>query len=282
MSASPPVSTNPSLGADTPAATAARDGDLLYEVRDGIARVTFNRPQARNALTFAMYERLAEICRDVGSDRSVKAMILTGSGEKAFASGTDISQFRDFASGQDALDYEARIDRMLGTIEQCRVPTIAAISGICAGGGAAIAACCDLRIGTESMRFGFPIARTLGNCLSMSSIRRLAALIGPARVKDIIFTARLVEAQEALSAGLLTEIVPDAETLHRRADEMARAVAGHAPLTLRATKEALRRLATPLSTEEGEDLILMCYTSQDFREGMDAFLDKRAPRWTGE
>src|SRR5216683_5419448 len=147
--------------------------DLLYAVENGIARLTFNRPQARNALTFAMYERMAAICETVNADHSIKAMILTGAGDKAFASGTDISQFRAFKTAQDALEYEARIDRVLGTLEQCRVPTIAAIAGACTGGGAGIATCCDLRIGTEATRIGFPIARTLGNCLSMSNISRL-------------------------------------------------------------------------------------------------------------
>src|SRR3982074_1437084 len=108
--------------------------DLLYAVEDGIARITFNRPQARNALTFAMYEQMAVICATVNADHSIKAMILTGAGDKAFASGTDISQFRAFKSAQDALDYEARIDRVLGTLEQCRVPTIGAIAGACPGG----------------------------------------------------------------------------------------------------------------------------------------------------
>src|SRR5947199_5554339 len=152
--------------------------DLLYVVEDGIAYLTFNRPQARNALTFAMYERMAAICADVNVDRSIKAMILTGTGEKAFASGTDISQFRAFKTAQDALDYEERIDRVLGALEQVRVPTIAAIAGACTGGGAGIAACCDMRLGTTATRIGFPIARTLGNCLSVSNISQLAALSG--------------------------------------------------------------------------------------------------------
>src|SRR4051794_21098028 len=216
-------------------------GDLLCSIEDGIVRITFNRPQARNALTFAMYEQMAAICETVNADRSIKAMILTGTGDKAFASGTDISQFRAFKSAQDALDYEARIDRVLGALEACRVPTIAAISGACTGGGAGIAACCDLRIGTASTRIGFPIARTLGNCLSMSNLARLNALVGPARAKEMIFTARLVEAAEAASLGLLNEVVSDAEALQRRADELARLVASHAPITLETTKEALRR-----------------------------------------
>jgi len=256
--------------------------DLLYSVEDGIARITFNRPQARNALTFAMYERMAAICEEINADRAIKALIMTGAGDKAFASGTDISQFRAFKTAQDALDYEARIDRVLTTLEQCRVPVIAAIAGACTGGGAAIAACCDIRIGTEATRIGFPIARTLGNCLAMSNISRLVALVGPARTKDLIFKARLVDAPEALALGLLNEIVPDVDTLQRRATETAQLVASHAPITLEVTKEAVRRIRKTLSREEGQDLILRAYMSEDFREGMDAFLNKRTPEWKGK
>jgi len=256
--------------------------DLLFEVRNGIGWATFNRPQARNAFTFAMYERLAAICEAANNDRSIKVIVFQGAGDKAFASGTDINQFRAFKTPQDALEYEGRIDRVLTTMEQCRVPTIAAISGACTGGGAGIAACCDMRIGTKTTRMGFPIARTLGNCLSMSNLSRFAALIGPARVKDLIFTARLVGAEEAAAVGLLNEVVEDHAALQRRADELATLIAGHAPLTLAATKQALARLTRRLSREEGEDLILSCYMSQDFREGMDAFLNKRSPQWKGE
>ena len=255
--------------------------EILYEVRAGIAFVTFNRPQARNALTFAMYERLAEICAIANDDRAVKAMLLTGAGDKAFAAGTDISQFRAFDKPQDALDYEARIDRVLGALERCRVPTIAAIQGACTGGGAGIAVCCDLRIAASNARFGFPVARTLGNCLSTGNYARLAALIGPARVKDMIFRARLIEAPEALAIGLVGEVLEDPAALLPRAEELARLVAGHAPLTLQATKEALLRLRPALPPGAGDDLILMCYMSEDFREGMEAFLGKRAPAWKG-
>jgi enoyl-CoA hydratase len=250
--------------------------ELLYDIRDGIGHITFNRPQARNALTFPMYERLAAIAAAPGE---VRALILTGAGDKAFAAGTDINQFRAFSTGEDALAYEARIDRVVGTVERCPVPTIAAIAGACTGGGAAIAAACDLRIAAADARFGFPIARTLGNCLSMSNLARLSALIGPARVIEMIFTARLFSAAEALSAGLVTEVLADRPTLEARALELARLVAGRAPLTLRVTKEALRRLRDSLPPDE--DLIRLAYTSQDFKEGMDAFLTKRQPNWTG-
>ena len=256
--------------------------DLLFEVKNGIGRATFNRPQARNAFTFEMYERLAEICQLANKDRSIKVLVFQGAGDKAFASGTDINQFREFKRPEHATEYKSRIDRVLTVLEQCRVPTIAAITGACTGGGAGIAACCDLRIGTKTTKIGFPIARTLGNCLSMSNISRLTALIGPARVKDLIFTARLIGAEEAVNVGLLTEVVEDLAALRRRADELATLIAGNAPLTLSATKQALARLQKRLSREEGEDLILMCYMSRDFREGLDAFLNKRQPQWVGE
>jgi enoyl-CoA hydratase len=256
--------------------------DLLYELRDGIARVTFNRPQARNALTFDMYERLAAICAEVDKDRSIRAMLLTGAGDKAFAAGTDISQFRAFTTPEDALAYEARIDRVIGAVEECRIPTIAAIAGACTGGGAGIAAACDLRIGASNAKFGFPIARTLGNCLSMSNYARLSALIGMARAKEIIFTARLVDAAEAQSIGLLSEVVSEPASLMACAEDLAKRVASHAPLTLQVTKEALRRLRPKIPPGEGDDLILLCYMSRDFREGMEAFLEKRAPQWRGE
>jgi enoyl-CoA hydratase len=256
--------------------------DLLFEVKGGIGWATFNRPQARNAFTFAMYERLAQICELANADRAIKALVFQGAGDKAFASGTDINQFRAFKTPEDAIEYEARIDRVLTTLEQCRVPTIAAISGACTGGGAGIAACCDMRIGTKTTKIGFPIARTLGNCLSMSNISRLTALVGPARVKDLIFTARLIGAEEAASVGLLNEVVEDLPALQARADELSKQIAGNAPLTLSATKQALARLQKRLSRDEGEDLILSCYMSRDFREGLDAFLNKRPPQWTGE
>jgi enoyl-CoA hydratase/carnithine racemase len=256
--------------------------DMLYTIENGVGWVTFNRPQARNAFTFAMYERLAGICEEADKDKAIKVLVFQGAGDKAFASGTDINQFRAFKSPEDALEYEGRIDRVLGVLETCRVPTIAAINGACTGGGAGIAACCDLRIGTKTARLGFPIARTLGNCLSMSNLSRLTALVGPARVKDLIFTARLVEAPEAAAIGLLTEVVEDGAALQTRAAEMAALIANHAPLTMTAIKQGLARLMQRLTREEGEDLILMCYMSKDFREGMDAFLNKRAPQWKGE
>ncbi len=254
--------------------------DIRYEVRDGIGRITFNRPAARNALTFAMYERLAELCAEAAEDPDIRALVLTGAGDRAFAAGTDISQFRSFTRPEDAIDYEARLDRVLDALERCPKPTIAAVAGACTGGGAGIAAACDIRLAARGARFGFPIARTLGNCLSMSNYARLAALIGAARVIDMVFTARLIEAEEAKAIGLVSEILENQAALAVRAEALAGLVASHAPLTLRATKEALRRLR--VGEAQDRDLILMCYMSQDFQEGLDAFLSKRSPRWQGK
>ncbi len=247
--------------------------ELLYELRDGVGYVTFNRPQARNALTFAMYERLAEICDNANTDRSVKALLLTGGGDKAFAAGTDISQFRTFDKEQDALDYEARIDRVMNAIEKCRVPLIAAIHGACTGGGASISAGFDC---SGLVQYSY---RQVGVDLPHSTE---AHLVGPALVKDIVFQARLIEADEALGKGLISELLEDQAALMKRAEELVRVVASHAPLTLQATKEALLRLRPSVKHGEGNDLVLMCYMSEDFREGMDAFLKKRKPVWKGK
>jgi enoyl-CoA hydratase len=254
--------------------------EILYVVREQIGYVTFNRPAARNAFTFAMYEVLAKICTEAPG-QGLKALVITGAGDKAFAAGTDINQFRAFHTPEDAIAYERRIDGVLKAIESCPVPTIAAICGACTGGGAAIAAACDLRIATADIKFGFPIARTLGNCLSIENYARLAGLMGAARVKEMIFTARLIEGKEAKSIGIISELLEDREAMLARATELAQTIAQHAPLTLRVTKEALLRIAR-LSRIDAEELVLTCYTSEDFREGMDAFLNKRKPEWRGK
>src|SRR5690606_36095461 len=210
-------------------AMAESDGssrDLLFEVREGIGYVGFNRPETRNALTFAMYERLAEICAAAGRDDGPDVLVISGAGGRAFAAGTDISQFREFRTTDDALDYEKRMDDVLGAVERCRVPTIAAIAGACTGGGAAIATACDLRLATRELKFGFPIARTLGNCLSTANLDRLSALIGAGRTRHLIFTACLMGAEEALTAGLVSEVVDDYPALQARASDLAKRIRG--------------------------------------------------------
>jgi len=262
----------------------AEDDDELIALRRGpVQWVIFNRPRARNAMTWHMYERLVEVCEEVNGDRSVRAMVLTGAGGRAFVAGTDISQFRAFQTESDALEYEARGNDVMRTLETVRVPTIAAIAGACTGAGAGMSATCDLRLVSPSARYGFPIARTLGNCLSMQNYARLFTLLGPARAKDILLTARLMEADEMVACGLAREKVADEESLLPRAQALAEELATHAPLTMWASKEAMRRLRERLLPEGGDsDLILSCYMSSDFKEGVEAFLAKRRPEWRGE
>lgn len=253
--------------------------ELLFEQVDDIGIITFNRPAARNALTFEMYEVLAGHCeRVLDKSLAIRTLIVTGAGDKAFAAGTDISGFRDFRTEADALGYERTMDRVLGLFESLPIPTIAAIRGACTGGGAAIAACCDLRISSDDIKFGFPIARTLGNCLSVGNLSRLVELLGAPRTGDILITSRLIKIDEALSIGLVNESVTDPMA---RAMELAEQLRGHAPLTIAASKEGLRRLRQHAANVEGDDLVIQCYTSEDFREGMDAFLAKRKPDWKG-
>jgi len=253
--------------------------EIIYSVSNGIATLTFNRPHARNALTFEMYDELADIAKSLCDNHSdIHALVITGAGDKAFAAGTDISRFRDFNSTDDALNYERRMDHVLGLLESVPIPTIAAIHGACTGGGAAIAACCDIRISDSNLKYGFPIARTLGNCLSIANLSRLVYLLGAGRTREIILTARLIRADEAITIGLISEVN---QNPLNRALEIAATMKDHAPLTMAATKEGLRRLREKAADIENDDLIVQCYTSNDFKEGLTAFLDKRKPQWTG-
>ena len=249
------------------------NGEILW--------LTFNRPEARNALTWPMYERLQHLFDTVNDDRSVRCLVLAGSGG-AFVAGTDISQFRAFETEQQALDYEEQGDRLMTALEMVRAPVIAAIPGPATGAGFALCGVSDLRVGSPAARMGIPISRTLGNCLSIPQYTRLNALMGPARVKEMIFLAKLYSAQEALSIGLLNEVVADEESLLPRVEEIALKLATHAPLTMWATKESLRRINRKQRPDEGSDIIVKVYMSRDFKEGVEAFLAKRKPDWKGE
>ncbi|MGH3666612.1 MAG: enoyl-CoA hydratase/isomerase family protein [Egibacteraceae bacterium] len=252
-------------------------GAVRYERRGPVAHLTFDRPEARNAMTWTMYDQLAELTDRVDADDDVRVVVLRGSGGKAFVAGTDIGQFAEFSSGADGLAYEARIEAIVGRLERVGKPTVAVVEGYAVGGGLGIAAVCDLRVCTPNARFGMPIARTLGNCLSMANYARLAALLGVARAKELIFTAGFVEAEEALAAGLVTQII-GAEELDERVAALCARLCEHAPITLRVTKEALRRIAAT-AVPAGDDLVEEAYGSADFAEGVAAFGDKRPPRW---
>jgi enoyl-CoA hydratase/carnithine racemase len=241
-----------------------------------VATATVNRPAARNAMTMDMYEALAGFCERVDDSADVRVAVVRGAG-KAFVSGTDINHFADFRGAADGIEYERRIEAVLARLERVTVPTVAVVHGYATGGGLSIAAACDLRICTPDARFGLPIARTLGNCVSMPTYARLANLIGAARTLQLIYTAGFVDAEEAVRIGLASESVTDIEA---RVTELCAQLADRAPLTLRASKIALHRLRDHTLPPD-EDLISMCYGSADFAEGVAAFLGKRPPRWSG-
>jgi enoyl-CoA hydratase/carnithine racemase len=254
----------------------------IYSTDGSTATLTFNRPKSRNAMTWAMYDALVDACDAVDADPAVRVLVLRGADDRAFVAGTDISQFQDLRTAEDALAYENRLDSVIDRLERVTKPTIARIRGVAVGGGCVMAMACDLRICGTDAQFGVPVARTLGNCLSAANCARLLDLVGPARLKDILFTARLLDAEEALAAGLATRVV-DVDHLDRVVTQTAETIAANAPLTIIATKELVRRLQTHRRLEPtlGNDLVATCYTSHDFRQAVDAFLAKRPPVWTG-
>ena len=254
----------------------------LFAVEGATASLTFNRPDARNAMTWDMYEALVEACDRVDDTEAVRVFVLRGEGGKAFIAGTDISQFTRFASRDDAIAYERRIDSVIDRLERVSAATIAQVQGVAAGGGCAIALACDLRVCTPNAQFGIPVARTLGNCLSAANYARLLDMIGPSRVKDLLFTGRLVDATEAASLGLVTRMA-DPSTIDDAVRALTATIAANAPLTIRATKEAVRRIQASrrIDAAQADDLIAMCYSSDDFKEGVAAFLAKRPPTFKG-
>jgi enoyl-CoA hydratase/carnithine racemase len=256
---------------------------VLFEIDGQVAFLTFNRPEARNAMTFEMYDALVELCNHVDDERDVRVLVLRGAGGKAFVAGTDVSQFMRVDTRDEVLAYESRIDDVIDRLERVRAATIAQVQGAATGGGCAIALACDLRVCTPEARFGVPIARTLGNCLSSGNYARLVDLLGPARTKELLMTARLMDVAEAASIGLVARTA-DAASIDAVVRELALLVARHAPRTIRTTKEMVRRIQAHRRVDrdgEIEDLIADCYLSEDFREGIAAFLAKRPPVFTG-
>jgi enoyl-CoA hydratase/carnithine racemase len=248
--------------------------------QDGaVLTVLFNRPEARNAMTFAMYEGLEEACERADTDDSVRVMVLRGAGGRAFVAGTDISQFSTFTSGEDGIAYEERIERVVNRLEDVAVPTVAAIEGSCVGGGLALAAACDLRVATAASRFGIPIARTLGNCLSMNSYSLLVHHLGPGRTLDMLLRARLLSAAEAHAAGFVGEVVDDGD-LDPALTTLIDVLLSHAPLSMKAAGQAVARLRRA-NLPDGDDLVREVFGSADFRAGVAAFVGRGQASWTG-
>ncbi|WP_020651834.1 enoyl-CoA hydratase/isomerase family protein [Massilia niastensis] len=254
-------------------------GKVHLAIEDGVAAILIDRPQARNAMTWAMYEELGAICTRIAADPSIRVATIRGAGGEAFVAGTDIEQFGAFDGGDDGVAYEKAIDERVGQIESLPMPTIAIVEGWAIGGGLAISAACDFRIATPGAAFGVPIARTLGNCLSMKNTARVVAAVGVPTSKRLLLLAETISAAEAQACGFVTAVA-EPEVLEAEVARMCKRLASHAPVTMRVSKEAIRRLVNA-GLPDGEDLIRAAYGSADFKIGVNAFLDKQRPQWTG-
>ena len=261
--------------------TSTPTDQFLVEKTGGVLTLTFNRPDQRNAMTWEMYDGLERACRDADLDDEVRVVVLRATGTKAFVAGTDIAQFRDFSSGEDGVAYEARISEIMGSLLRLSKPTVASVQGFCVGAGIAIAAACDLRVATSTARFGAPIARTLGNCLSEGTVALLVHHLGPSRVSDLVLRARLFTAQELSGAGFLHEVC-EPDQLEAVTGSVVQTLLGHAPLTMWATKTTLRRELLGAAGEPSDDeVVARVYGSEDFRAGVAAFTAKGTPDWSG-
>jgi enoyl-CoA hydratase/carnithine racemase len=250
----------------------------LVVTEDGpVLTVLFNRPAQRNAMTWTMYEGLVAACERADGEDAIRVLVLRGAGGAAFVAGTDIAQFARFTSGADGVEYERRTTEILTRLAAVTVPTVGVIEGFCVGAGLAIAAACDLRIATPGSRFGVPIARTLGNCLSAGTLALISGHFGPARTLDLLLTARLGTARELEPTGFLSEITDDPDAALAA---LVKQLVTHAPLTMWATKAALRRLRDA-STVPDADILAAVYGSADFRTGVAAFTGKQSSNWTG-
>lgn len=257
------------------------EAKLIYDKQGAVARILFDNPSAHNALTHAMWCDLRDVCRQVAQDSSVRVVTFRGVGGKAFISGTDISGFSAFASGQDGLAYERHIDECMAAVDALPMTTIAVIEGWAVGGGLNIFSAADFRIATPNARFASPLGRTIGNCLSMSSCARIAAAIGIPMAKRMLLLGEVIPAQEMLAKGVLYGIAEPGE-LDAAVDALCQLAIPNAPLTTRASKEMIRRL-TAANLPNVDDLIEQVYGSEDFKKGVQNFLarNKTPPQWSG-
>ena len=253
---------------------------VLCEIRDGSAHVTFDHVAARNAMTVGMYQGLKNICQDLAQNPKVRLAIFRGAGGKSFVSGSDIAQFSDFKTGADGIRYEEGIDDYLTPLATLPIPTIAVIDGMAVGGGIAIASCCDFRIATHDARFGVPIAKTLGNCLSPGNVAWLVAHLGVNIVKRMLLLAEMIPASELQQQGyLLSTHTP--EDLAQVSQDLAGRLMKLAPITQKVSKLTLARLMKN-NLPDCSDLIAECYGSADFHHGVAAFMEGKPPVWSGK
>jgi len=246
--------------------------ELQVHRRDGVVEVVFNRPERRNAFTAAMYAGMRELCDELRDDTGVRVLVLRGAGGKAFAAGNEISDFLD----RDAVTYEESIRELLVALFELPQVTIAAVDGACVGGGLAVATHCDLRIATPHSRFGYPIARTLGNALSASIVYRCASVFGESLTREMLLTSRLTSADRAYAVGAVMAVVEDLDTELTAVVDGLLAASG---VTMRATKAQLTARAALLEAEPESDAALLAavYQGPDFSEGVRAFLAKEKP-----
>jgi len=264
---------------ESTASSPGAEGAVHLHIDGPVASMLFDRPAARNAMTWTMYSDLAAACDTISANPEVRVAVLRGMGGKAFVAGTDIAQFQEFDSGADGVAYEQRLAAYVARVDALAVPTIAVVEGMAVGGGMAIATVCDFRIATPGARFGVPIARTLGNCLSAGTLKVMVEALGVGLVKRMLLLAELVPAEELLACGFVLKTVA-AETLDAEVDELCQRLAGHAPITMSVTKQLLSRIVAG-GDEPDLPLLEHCYASDDFHEGVDSFVNRRPPRWTG-
>jgi enoyl-CoA hydratase len=254
------------------------DGEVHFTLADGLAQIVFDRPSARNAMTWAMYDHLAEICARIAGDPAVRVAVFRGAGGN-FVAGTDIGQFTAFRSPEDGVVYEQRVEAIIAALEALPVPTVAVIEGAAMGGGMMIATACDIRVAARGARMGVPIARTLGNCLSLANTARLVAALGQERARRAVVLAAEISADEALACGFLAQLV-EPNALEETQTAICRRLLGNAPITIRVAKEAIRRWRIAALPDDN-DLIRLTYGSDDFKSGVRAFLAKERPQWQG-
>jgi enoyl-CoA hydratase len=256
-------------------------GEVLLSREDDIATVTLSNPERLNALSLGMWERLGSHMKALDEDESLRCVVIRGSGEKAFAAGADIAAFaQERANSRQARRYGARIARSLRALAKCRHPVVALIQGACVGGGLLVASQADIRLCGESSRFGVPV-KNLGLVEAYDELAAMMRVVGRAATLEILLEGRIWGAREAYEKGLINRVLPDDQVVGE-AYAVARRIAEGAPLAARWHKKFVRRLADPrrLSRQEYDESFA-CFDTEDFREGVAAFLDKRKPRFTG-
>ena len=256
---------------------------MLSRKDGGIGYVIFNNPERHNAVSMEMWAKTGDILEQFRDDPDVRVVLLTGAGGKAFVSGADISKFgAERASEEGIAKYNATTERAFSAVHEFPKPTIAMIRGYCIGGGMALATCCDMRIATPGSKFGIPAAR-LGLGYDHKGIRRLMDVVGPSFAKEIFFTARQFDAEEARRMGFVNRVVTDPE-LENYVKNYGDTIAANAPLTIGAAKHAISEL---LKDENERDIdsvvaaVKRCFDSKDYIEGRTAFMEKRKPAFKG-